>query len=192
MASKKKSKKHDHFEKLFSKILEKIIDKSKIAVPMILKSLFGIGDDDLKYYYTTDYSSGYDYGYGVQTDYKKYGLTGYLPVIVMKLLSNLSYFVGQLQKNKFIKNFFVPGMVTAGSAGLVVFLVWWLTYDSQYEGNYPAVGYYGGGNYRSADTGRNTYDDRYRMKDSLDSNINKVDKSYSGNGGQYGRYSYND
>ncbi|XP_017786878.1 PREDICTED: bromodomain-containing protein DDB_G0280777-like [Nicrophorus vespilloides] len=148
--TKKKSKKLDLFEKIFDKILNKVIDKAKVALPKLLEAL--VGKLDFSSYYADDgYGDGYgNGGYQMDKSYKSnFGLSGILPMIVIKVISNISYFVSYLQKYRFLRVFLVPALVLLIVAGAIIFLVWWMQPSDDYQQtNYNVnSNYEGGSNY---------------------------------------------
>lgn len=160
----KELKKESKFDKIFTKILDKIIDKVIKAIPIVIRKLLGLEFD---LFGEEDSSYGDSYGYGVQTNKKKFGIFSIIPMLIFKIVSNISYFVKKLKKNTFIKTFLVPGFVTITTAGLVVFLVWWLSGDDS-----DSYGYHGyGGNigydnsYRTSIN--NIYEDDYNNEENV-------------------------
>lgn len=128
----KKAKKLDIFDKLFTKILDTVVDKAGIAIPKLFTALFGI-------------NSG-DYGNDMES-IKSFGLMGFAPMIILKVISHITYYINQLQKNKFLKTFLVPALIIGLVAGLIVFLIWWMQpdenndgYSNNYGTNYPNYG----------------------------------------------------
>lgn len=114
-----KVKKLDIFEKIITKIIDIVVDKVAIAIPILIKKIFGLNLESL-----TNYS-----GYGYNTDIQKLkdsGIFGYLPLIILKFADTIGAFTNVLQKNKFIKNTLVPILILLGVAGFVLFLIWWM------------------------------------------------------------------
>lgn len=170
---KKEDKKEEIGDKIFTKIATKIIEKAIRSFPQILANLFGFEIEklfdifgDIKYNYGSEYGGdGYvDNGYGVQKGYQSLGVFGYLPVFAIRIISHLTECIKKLKKNKFLKTFLVPALVLVGTAGLILFLIWFLSddhfdydyykdedyyYDNHnygnnygYDNNYHADGYY--------------------------------------------------
>lgn len=114
-----KVKKLDIFEKIITKIIDIVVDKVAIAIPILIKKIFGLNLESL-----TNYS-----GYGYDTDIKSLkdsGILGYLPLIILKFADTIGAFTNILQRNKFVKNTLVPILVLLGVAGFVIFLIWWM------------------------------------------------------------------
>ncbi|KAF5269569.1 hypothetical protein FQR65_LT05907 [Abscondita terminalis] len=151
---KKDLKVESKFEKIFTKILEKILDKIVKAIPIIIRKLLGLEFD-----FFGEVDDGYGYG-GVKKT-KKFGIFSIIPMLLFKILTNISYFVKKLKKNTFIKTFLVPGFVLIATAGLIVFLIWWLSGDDSHD--HPYYGY--GGNIG--------YDNSYR--NSINSDVDDDD-----------------
>lgn len=153
--TKKKSKKLDIFDKLFSKILDSVIDKADIAIPKLFTALFGI-----------------DLGEKNMQNFKSFGLMGFGPMIILKIISQFTSFIHQLQKNKFLKTFLVPALVIGLVAGLIVFLIWWMQPDENndgYSNNY-------GTNYQNY--GQPAYITNYRNNPEEVNNVNDFKNSY--------------
>lgn len=137
----KKAKTLDIFEKVITKVIDIAVDKIAIAIPILIRKLFGITVENLG-----DYNPSYGYGGSVQS-LKDLGIFGYLPLIILKLVDGFSYFISVLKKNKFLKTFLIPVLVLAGVLGFIVFLIWWLQPDDSYNQygylNYDGDKYYG-------------------------------------------------
>lgn len=125
----KKAKKLGIFEKLITKIVDIVVDKIAITIPIVIKKLFGITTENL-----ADYNP--DYSYGSVQSLKNLGIFSYLPLIILKFVDGFTYFINILKKNKFIKSFLVPALVLVGVLGFIVFLVWWLQPDSNSQYGY--------------------------------------------------------
>lgn len=138
----KKEKKLGVFEKVITKIIDIAVDKIAIAIPILIRKLFGISVENLK---------DYGYGYGVQS-LKDLGIFGYLPLIILKLVNGFTYFINILKRNKFLKTFLMPVLVLVVIAGAVIFLTWWLQPD-----DYAPYGYLSSDKYY----GSNKYDGDY-------------------------------
>lgn len=114
-----KIKKLDIFEKIITKIIDIVVDKVAIAIPILIKKIFGLNLESL-----TNYS-----GYGYDTDIQKLknsGILGYLPLIILKFADTIGAFTNVLQKNKFVKNTLMPILILLGITGFVIFLIWWM------------------------------------------------------------------
>lgn len=57
------------------------------------------------------------------------GLLGFIPNILLKLLSNFSSFLNILKRNKFFKNFLFPGALILVIDGIMALLIWWFSAD---------------------------------------------------------------
>lgn len=131
---KKGAKKENFLDRAITKIIDKVISKVQKAVPKIFQELLGLNFDSSYGNYGTDvgYGEGYD-SHGINS-YQKPGLLGMIPMFLLKVLSNFSYFVNILKKNKFLKTFLIPALIVLGVSGMVVFLIWWLQPE---DGLYP-------------------------------------------------------
>lgn len=128
-----KQKKLDIFEKIITKIIDIVVDKTVIAIPILIRKIISVTFDDL-----TSYGSDYGYdSYAVQ-GLKKLGIFGFIPLVALKVINGLSYFVSVLKKNTFFKNFLLPALVLLGVNGLIVLLVWFMQPN---EMNYNAINY---------------------------------------------------
>lgn len=131
-----KVKKLDVFEKVITKIVDIAVDKIVIAIPIVIRKLFGITIENLN-----DYNPSYSYGnYGSVQSLKDLGIFGYLPLIILKFIDGFTYFVNILKRNKFVKTFLVPASVLAGILGFIVFLIWWLQ-PNDYNNPYGYLSY---------------------------------------------------
>lgn len=175
-----KQKKLDIFEKVITKIIDIVVDKAVIAIPILLRKIISVSFDDL-----TSYGSGYGYDSYALQGLKKLGIFGFIPLVVLKVVNGLSYFVSVLKKNAFFKNFLLPALVLLGINGLVVLLIWFMqpneinynaiSYEEKYEhGGYgkpypykaqsyePSQSYHK--DYRENDTGYETYNNNQPMR----------------------------
>lgn len=166
---KKKDKKDDIFDKIIGKIIDKIIKKVTIAVPKIIRSLFGFGLQN-----KGDYGS-YDVGYGNNN----FGLFGFIPMFIMKILTTISSFIYKIQKNKFLRSFLIPMLVVGLGAGLMIFLVWWLQPNDSYNNNKQYDNY---NSYNSYNEPYENYNYGYKTNE----NYNNI------NNDMYGEVNYND
>lgn len=123
---------------IFEKIINIIVDKVAIAIPIVIRKLFGITIENL-----ADYNP--NYGYGSVQSLKDLGIFGYLPLIALKFLDGFTYFINLLKKNKFIKTFLMPVLVIGGVLGFIVFLIWWMQPDDYNK--YGYLNYEGDRNY---------------------------------------------
>lgn len=149
-----KTKKADIFEKIITKIVDIVVDKVVIAIPVVIKKLFGITVENLADYNPSN-------GYSSVQSLKDLGVFGYLPLIALKFLDGFTYFVNVLKKNQFVKTFLVPVLVVGGVLGLIVFLIWWMQpddYNPYGYLNYEGDNYYGKQDYNGYNTA-NTYHD---------------------------------
>lgn len=128
-------KKDDIFTSMVGKVLDKVIS----SIPKILGKLFGESIEGLvdkieydKYAYGYEKQNGVsnsNYNTNLESTFYSLGAFGYIPLIILKLLSGLSTFVSILKKNKFFKNFLVPAFVLLIVSGAVIFLIWWFKDD---------------------------------------------------------------
>lgn len=172
----KKEKKLDIFEKVITKIIDVVVDKVAIAIPILIKKLFGISVENLADYNPSD---GYGYNsYGSVQSLKDLGIFGYLPLIILKLVDGFTYFINILKKNKFLKNFLVPLLILGGVLGFIMFLIWWLQPD-----DYSQYGYisYNGDKY---------YDSKYDYNRQSFNSLNNYDNSRTPVRNINGRYYY--
>lgn len=128
-----KQKKLDIFEKVITKIIDIVVDKTVIAIPILLRKIISVSFDDL-----TSYGSGYGYDSYALQGLKKLGIFGFIPLVLLKLVNGLSYFVSVLKQNAFFKNFLLPALVLLGINGLVVLLIWFMQPNIM---NYNAIDY---------------------------------------------------
>lgn len=144
-------KKVQKFDKLFIKIVKFILHKLHISAPYVVESLFDGEPDEYVYEegyggYDNDYRSAKtenpvkyrsgEYGNEVQNVLSGFGgggipgfngLLGIIPTILFKLLSNFSSFLNILKRNKFFKNFLVPGVLILLVDGIMATLIWWVS-----------------------------------------------------------------
>ncbi|CAH0563833.1 unnamed protein product [Brassicogethes aeneus] len=143
---------------LFTDILLKLTDRLLIALPQVLKKIFGFTFEELS---TDEYGYGSNYGSNLAV-FKNLGIFGYLPMIALKLIDALTYFMNALKKNKFLKTFLVPALVLGLVAGSVLFLIWFINSDDDYKQisgnnyNYDENSY--GNNKYNYDYNRNSFD----------------------------------
>lgn len=151
--------KSDIFEKIITKIVNIIVDKVVIAIPILIRKLFGITIDNL-----ADYNPSY--GSSVQS-LKDLGIFGYLPLIILKLIDGFTYFINVMKRNKFVKTFLIPALVLAGVLGFIVFLIWWLQPDYDYSQH----------NYLNYDN-NNAYKYNYAEPNNYDNKWTPVNSNY--------------
>lgn len=123
-------KKAKKIHKLIIKVAKLVIRKLIKLLPHLIGAFFGIEDDDG--YGSYGYGS---YGYG-SDGYRSveaknsggfaHGILGIIPAIIFKLIAKVSKVVKILQKNTFLKHFFIPAALILVVNGALIFLVWWL------------------------------------------------------------------
>lgn len=156
-SKKIKAKKLDLIENLIGKIVNIVVDKIADAVPTFVRKVVGIGVDDY------NPSDGYGYGGGGLQSLKGLGVFGYLPLVILKLVDGISYFIKVLKKNKFLRTFLVPALVMLTVLGSIVFLIWFMQPDDYGQNGYA--------NYIE------TSDKNYDKNDMYRYNVNNFDSS---------------
>lgn len=171
----KKAKKLDIFEKVITKIIDIAVDKVAIAIPILIKKLFGITVENLADY---NPSYGYSSNYGSVQSLKDLGIFGYLPLIILKLVDGFTYFVKILKQNKFVKNFLIPLVVLGGVLGSILFLIWWLQPD-----DYNQYGYlsYDGDKYYGKKYDYDYNKHGYNTQNNYDSSRRAISERFSNN-----------
>lgn len=150
---------------MIASIIEKVVDGLLKSLPKIVEKLFGYGlfdlfhfNDQLDYQenyqgnyqsnYQNNYRNNYNSLYKPSTDIKKlfghFGLVGYIPLFVLKIIDGITTLMNLLKRNKFVKNFLVPAGIVLLVAGSIVFLIWWLQpeYNENYEDKYQEFSKY--------------------------------------------------
>lgn len=146
---------------MFVKIVKFIIHKLELSAPYVVDSLFN-GDvftNENNAYYDSNYNTGgYRSSYGgsdedsyenadatpPQTQQQGFGglrnsfqgfpgLLGFIPSILLRLLSNFSSLLTTLKRNNFFKNFLFPGGLILAVNGIMALLVWWFTTDDTHD-----------------------------------------------------------
>lgn len=154
-------KKKQKFDDLFVKIVKFIIHKLEISAPYVVESLFN-GDvftNENNGYYDSNYNTGAyrsSYRGGEEDSYENAeptppqvqqkgfgdvlnsfqgfpGLLGFIPSILLRLLSNFSTVLTTLKRNNFFKNFLFPGGLVLAVNGIMALLVWWFSTDDTHD-----------------------------------------------------------
>ncbi|XP_066246734.1 uncharacterized protein [Euwallacea similis] len=155
---------HSNKNDMFSEIIVKIMEKVFASLPEALKRASGnllsdIGD-----------SYG-DYDSPLQNVLKNLGSFGQIPLVLIKILESAGDIIKYLKKNRFFREFLLPGLILGLIGGAVLFLIYFLQseeepygYISYHGDSYQDYPKYQPNHYVSSPPNSNTGYDNYYVK----------------------------
>ncbi|XP_066151675.1 uncharacterized protein [Euwallacea fornicatus] len=155
---------HSNTNDMFSEVIVKIVEKIFASLPEALKRVSGNLLSDIGNSYG-------DYNSPLQNVLRNLGSFGQIPLVLIKILESVGDIIKYLKKNKFFREFLLPGLILGLIGGAILFLIYFLQSDeepygyiSYHSDNYQDFPKYQPNHYVSGPPNSNTGYDNYYVK----------------------------